>query len=104
RKLVELGIDADIVAGYCLKDGELAGRHAWVVFRKDGREFLFEPAARTKDNMIRPLADVRDAYVPEAGADRTGRRFGFAGYAFAQKRLLMRKSSRDRDENTVKAP
>jgi len=93
RKLVELGFDADIVAGYCVKDGKLAGRHAWVVFRQDGKEFLFEPAARTKEAMIRPLSEVRDNYVPEVGADRTGHRFAFTGYLVAQKRQLRDRTS-----------
>jgi hypothetical protein len=94
RKLIELGVDADIIAGYCLKGGELDGRHAWILFREGGTEYLFEPTCRTKDGMIRPLADVRDAYLPEFGADRTGRRFGFTGYAIGQKRLLRSKSAR----------
>jgi len=94
RKLVDLDIDAELVAGHCLKNGEFDGRHAWIVFRQDGVELLFEPVHRAKDRMIRPLADVRDAYLPEFGVDRTGRRFAFSGYMIGQKRLLRSKSVR----------
>ena len=88
RKLIELGIDADIIAGYCLQDGKLAGRHAWIVYRENGVEYLFEPAARAKECMIRPLADARQDYLPQFGADRSGRRFAFTGYMISQKRQL----------------
>src|SRR6185437_7190614 len=93
RKLGELGIDADIVAGYCLKDGKLGGRHVWVVFRNDGVESVFEPTCSSRQGMIRPLSEARDEYVPEVGADRNGHRFGFTGYMLAQKRRLRRASS-----------
>ena len=94
RKLVELGIDADVIAGYCVKNGRLDGRHVWVVFRQDDQELLFDPVFREKADMIRPLSEVRDRYVPEVGADRTGRRFGFSGYVLAQKRRRREASSR----------
>ena len=92
RKLVELGVDADIVVGYCVDKGKLSGRHAWVVFRQDGKEFLFEPGEKTKEAMIKPLADVRDNYIPEVGADRLGHRFGFTGIIVARKRQLRDKA------------
>lgn len=94
RKLVELGIDADIIAGYCLEDGELAGRHAWIVYRQDGIEYLFEPVSRAKDRMVHPLAEVRQEYLPQFGADRSGRRFAYSGYMISQKRLLRTKKAR----------
>ena len=94
RKMIELGIDTDIVVGYCVKDGALAGRHAWIVFRQDGDEFLFEPVYRTKERMIKRLADVRGDYLPQFGADRTGHRFAFTGYMISQKRLLRSKAAR----------
>lgn len=91
RKLIELGIEADIVAGYRLQGAELGGRHAWVVFRQDGLEYLFEAVCRTKERMIQPLADVREEYLPQFGADRTGHRFAFSGYLAVEKRLLANK-------------
>jgi hypothetical protein len=89
RKMVELGMDADIIAGFCVENGKLDGRHAWIVFREGRTEFVFEPGAKSKDAMIRPLAEVRDNYIPEVGADRTGHRFAFSGYVVAQKRQLL---------------
>lgn len=94
RKLVDLGLDAEIVVGYCLKDGQLNGRHAWILFRRNGTDYLFEPSHRPKETMIRPLDDVRQGYLPEGGADSRGRRFGFSGYLSAQKRLLGSRSAR----------
>jgi hypothetical protein len=94
RKLIELGMDADVVAGYTLEDGELAGRHAWIVFRQAGLEYLFEPAYRDKARMIRPLAEVRQNYLPQFGVDSTGRRFGFSGYVSVEKRRLRSNATR----------
>lgn len=45
-------------------------RAAWVVYRADREEVLFEPAARDRQRMIRPLAAVKDAYVPHFAIDR----------------------------------
>ena len=80
RKLIELGYDADFVAGYCVKDDDLDGRHAWVMVRREGVEYLFEPAARSKERMMFALDSVRDRYIPQFGADRHARRFAYAGY------------------------
>lgn len=88
RKLPELGFDADLVAGYCLRDGALAGRHVWVLFKQSEVENLFEPVARARERMVLPLDDVRDRYLPEFGVDRHAKRFAFSGYLAAQKRVL----------------
>lgn len=63
------------------------------MFRRDGKEFLFEPTSRTKAEMIHPLSEVKDKYVPEVGADRTGHRFAFAGFLVAQKLQLHERAS-----------
>ncbi len=95
RKLLELKIDADIVVGYWVKGGSaLDTRHAWIVFRRDNVEYLFETVCRNRTEMIRPLAEARDDYLPQFGVDKSGRRFAFYGYTISQKRLLQRKSSR----------
>jgi hypothetical protein len=80
RKLVELGYDADLVVGRCLHDERREGRHAWVVFRHDGGEFLFEPVSGSAATAVRPLAEVKERYVPEFGVGADRRRFAFAGY------------------------
>jgi predicted transglutaminase-like cysteine proteinase len=89
RKLLGLGIDADLVVGYCVGDGKLgAGAHAWVVVRKDNEEFLFEPGARARDRMIKPISEVRKDYIPRFGVDRNAHRFAFAGYFVSEKMRL----------------
>src|SRR5438552_630131 len=72
RKLSEIGIDAEFYVGrVCCGDEREADRqHAWVVYRVDDREYLFEPAARSRTRMIRPLADVVDEYVPHFAVNR----------------------------------
>ncbi len=84
RKLLELGYDADLVSGRCLPwspDASDAQRgHVWVVFRKDGDAYLFETVAKSRDGMIRRLADVASAYRPEFGVDRLRNRYAFNGF------------------------
>jgi Bacterial transglutaminase-like cysteine proteinase BTLCP len=66
RKLGELGIDAEFFVGrvICGEDPTTSRQHAWVVYRVRHRAFLFEPAARDRQRMIRPLEEARDRYVP----------------------------------------
>jgi hypothetical protein len=94
RKLIEIKIDADFVVGFWLQDEKFESRHAWVVFCLDGEEFLFETVARDRDQMIRPLSDVRDKYIPQFGVDPKAKRFGFSGYVIGEKRRLAAKSAR----------
>jgi transglutaminase-like putative cysteine protease len=83
RKLAEVGIDAEFYVGRVVC-GEPPGsdrQHAWVVYRVDGAEFLFEPAARTTSNMIRPLADAMGRYVPHFAVNHRLHTTAFAGCA-----------------------
>jgi len=65
RKLAEVGIDAEFFVGRVIcAETRIDRQHAWIVYRIDGTAFLFEPAARIRSKMIRPLADVMDDYVP----------------------------------------
>src|SRR5262249_40070867 len=65
RKLAEIGVEAEFVVGRVLcADSETARHHAWVVYRLNGTEFLFEPAARSREQMILLLSDAMDDYVP----------------------------------------
>ena len=93
RKLVELGYDADLVAGRTLPwvPGRNERGHAWVVFRRDGETYLFETAAKTRAEMVRPLATAAAEYRPEFGVDHTRARFAYNG-------LLL--SIRDREFGT----
>ena len=91
RKLVELGLDANLVIGRRVPPGAENSRHAWIQFRDGETEFLFEPVLRDRDRALRALGDVRQEYIPELGVARDGRRFLFAGYAyFLQNRHLGR--------------
>jgi len=83
RKLLEIGIDADLVIGRRVPPGTENSRHAWIVFRGGEGEFVFEPVAcRDRSVAVRPLAAARAEYIPEFGVDRNRQRFFFAGYAF----------------------
>ena len=77
RKLAELGIDAEFFVGRVADH-----QHAWVVYRIDETEFLFEPAARTP-RMIRPLAEVRSGYVPHFAVNRRLATCAFVGCTLA---------------------
>lgn len=71
RKLAELGVDAEFYVGRVIGgDTASARQHAWIVYRADREDVLFEPAARDRHCMIRPLAAVKDAYVPHFAVDR----------------------------------
>lgn len=85
RRLVELGYDADLVAGHCAWWREASG-HAWVVFHHDGTPHLFDPVLRDPARMIRPLDAVRDRYCPEVAVDRHFHRYAYAGYYLHRQR------------------
>jgi len=89
RKMVELRMDADLVIGRRVPPGAANSRHAWILFRHDGGEFLFEPACPERELAVRAVSAVRDVYIPEFGVSAGRQRFLFAGYAyFLQNRHL----------------
>src|SRR5262245_60396468 len=81
RKLGDVGIDAEFFVGRVRGESEAGAerQHAWVVYRLDGDEFLFEPAAKDRQQMIRLLEDAREHYVPHFAVDRRFRTFAFGG-------------------------
>jgi transglutaminase superfamily protein len=83
RKLAELGIEAEFCVGRvrCDERADVVRQHAWVVYRLGGDEFLFEPAARDRSQMVRPLAEVMDAYVPHFAVNHRLDTIAFAGCA-----------------------
>jgi hypothetical protein len=82
RKLAEIGIDAEFYVGrVCCGDASADWQHAWVVYRVNGTDYFFEPAARSRAQMIRLLADVMDDYVPHFAVDRRLRTSAFVGCA-----------------------
>lgn len=101
RKLVELGYDADLILGYQLREGALDERHVWLLLRIEGAEQIFEPTTRSREGMIRPLAAVRDQYLPEFGVDRTGKRYSFWGYVLGEQKRLRREAIIERYGITI---
>lgn len=96
RKMVEMRMDADLVIGRRVPPGTANSRHAWILFRDAGEEFLFEPVCREREAAIRRACEVRTAYIPEFGVTAARRRFMFAGYAyFLQNRHLGRAARGD---------
>ena len=81
RKLVELGADVELISGRTRgDDGSLGGGHVWVLLRENGDTFVLEATAKSKDRMLRPLAEVRARYLPSFGVDRSSQRFAYNGY------------------------
>ena len=88
RKLAEIGVEAEFYVGRVRScDAAPVDRHhAWVVYRLDGAEFLFEPAARSRQEMIRHLADARDDYVPHFAVNHRADTCAFGGYILGRRR------------------
>jgi hypothetical protein len=109
RKMIELRMDADLVVGRRVPPGSENSRHAWILFRDRGDEYVFEPVIRDPAMAIRHVSSVRAEYIPEFGVTGDRRRFYFAGYAyFLQNRRLGRARSpadgavADRERTTVR--
>jgi hypothetical protein len=80
RKLVELGLDAELMSGtWSSPTGEVGG-HVWVRYREDGRAFILESVGGTRERMVRAFDDVKGEYVPHAGVDRRFKRYAYCGY------------------------
>jgi len=80
RKLIELGYEAELIAGrYAGVAGPTSG-HAWVVFRHGDNRFVFDPVVRDPARMIRPLKEVCHFFCPEFSVDARLRRFVYDGY------------------------
>lgn len=81
RKLRRLGFAAEFVAGCWQPAGCPPAPHAWVVFAgEDGQARLFDPVVKAPSRMVRPLHEVRAAYLPEVSVDVQLRRYAYAGY------------------------
>ena len=80
RKLVEMGHDAEFVAGRCAARGLHGPGHAWVLLHGPDGVSLLDPVLRNGCGCLRPLDDVRDAYVPEVSVDGRLNRYAYAGF------------------------
>ena len=95
RKLTELGIPAEFYVGrwQTANDGE-PGFHAWVVCKHAGVDYLLEATASNRAAILRPLAEVRDNYVPHFAIDAQFNSFAFGGYLLYLKQEFARRSVR----------
>jgi hypothetical protein len=93
RKLVDIGVEAEFYVGRVQWGDEtgLNRQHAWVVYRVSDADFLFEPAARSKQRMIRELSDAKGDYVPHFAVDRRLRTFAFGGCLLDRDRVERRR-------------
>lgn len=81
RKLRELGADVELISGRTRHDdGALGGGHVWLLLRENSETFLLETTAKSTHGFRRPLADVRERYVPSFGVDRELKRFAYNGF------------------------
>lgn len=80
RKLVEMGIEAELVAGVWHPPNDASGGHVWVRYRYEGTEFILETVARTREHMVRTFESARAEYVPHAGVDHRFQLFAYSGY------------------------
>jgi hypothetical protein len=92
RKLVELGVDAELVSGRQMSDDDLTG-HVWVMFSHGGETFLFETVAKRREQMLRPVSAVRELYRPEVSVDGKRRRFAYHGYLWSLRERRVRGAS-----------
>ena len=84
RKLVRLGYQAEFVAGQFVLPGcpdpDYGHGHTWLLFKKEGVLYLFDPIIRERDHMIQPLDAVCHDYTPEVSVDQHFNRYAYAGY------------------------
>ena len=88
RKLAEVGVDAEFCVGRVICDdpAQIDRQHAWVVFHVNAMAFLFEPAARIRSSMIRPLADAMGEYVPHFAVNHRFETNAFVGCVYDSRR------------------
>lgn len=96
RKLVDLGMEAELVCGRWDVTRPDAGGHAWVMFRDRGTEWVLESVDSTRATMVRPLADVRARYRPHVAVNAQFKTTAFAGYLVTLKEERAKRRRRDR--------
>lgn len=96
RKLRDLGIEAELIAGQW-NQGEVPGGHVWVVFEQDGEQWLFETVPKAPDAIIARLDDVKTRYRPELAISGSLRSRAYTGYLHALHERLDRAAQRRRD-------
>ncbi len=79
RKLVDLQLEAHFVVGVRHRSDGTSQRHAWVVYRTDAGEFLFDGVESCVERIVRPLAAIRHQYEPQVGVTPVAVRYVYAG-------------------------
>lgn len=88
RKLVELGVDAELISGQQLAESgvsDASSGHVWVVFRRGEETIVFETVAKSKDLMLKPLQSARAEYRPEVGVNGARKQFAYHGFLLTLK-------------------
>ncbi len=85
RKLNEIGMEAQLMLGERLRDGEYR-QHGWIVYEKQGKEYLFEPLPVSRNNMVENFHIVRSNYIPWLSITSELNCLLFAGYISALNR------------------
>jgi predicted transglutaminase-like cysteine proteinase len=79
RKLVELGLDAELVIGRTIADDARAVAHAWVLYRDGSERYLLDSVCRSREHALLPLASCAHRYLPEWSVDGAFVRYAYAG-------------------------
>jgi len=82
RKLVEMGCDAEFVAGW-MRVGSVTVGHTWVHYRDAGQTFIFDPVVRDPREVVRPVEAVAPAYIPQVSVDQAFQGYVYGGYLTA---------------------
>lgn len=80
RVLVELGHDAEFVAGWSVQPCGTRLGHAWVQVRQGDSTLLIDPVVRDRCRMVQPLDYAAAAYLPQVSVDRAMQRYVYGGY------------------------
>ena len=79
RKLVELGLEAELVSGDWQPPGDTPGGHVWVRFRQNGEDFILESVGSSRERMVRPFSVAKAEYIPHAGVDHKFQHYAYFG-------------------------
>ncbi|MEZ4703087.1 MAG: hypothetical protein R2834_22355 [Rhodothermales bacterium] len=80
RRLVELGYDAEFVAGWIQSDDCTRVGHTWVMLRDGDEALLFDPVIREPERVVMPLEALEERYIPHVSVDRALQGFVYGGY------------------------
>ncbi len=89
RKLVEMGCEAEFVAGWVRAEASKPGDtqpgdslvgHTWVQYRDAGQTLVFDPVVRDPGRVVLPLEKVAPTYIPQVSVDQTFQGYVYGGY------------------------